>query len=91
MYQIFVFIVMLLHMSVGMLDFVTDAQQQGNIIQTTTTLSEARYNIAATSSKELVFFAGGFNSTKEPSDRVDIYNVTSGSWRLLYISATPDY
>jgi hypothetical protein len=38
-------------------------QQQGNITHTTTTLSQARYQLAATSSNELVFFAGGYNST----------------------------
>jgi hypothetical protein len=61
-------------------------QQQGNIIHTTTTLSQARYRLAATSSGELVFFAGGQNSTGQPSDRVDIYNVTSGSWTTATLS-----
>jgi hypothetical protein len=73
-------IVVFLHMSVGLLNFVTETQQQqGNIIHTTATLSQARWKLAATSSGELVFFAGGRNSTG-PSDRVDIYDVTSGSW-----------
>jgi hypothetical protein len=52
---------------------------------TTTTLSQARYVLAATSSGELVFFAGGYNSTG-PSNRVDIYNVTSGSWTTSTLS-----
>jgi hypothetical protein len=56
--------------SAGLLNFVTETQQQqGNITHTTTTLSQARYLLAATSSGELVFFAGGWSSTG-PSDRV---------------------
>jgi hypothetical protein len=55
-----------------------ETHQQGNIInRTTATLSEARYWLAATSSGELVFFAGGLNATG-PSARVDILNVSSG-------------
>jgi hypothetical protein len=67
-----------LHLSVGLLNFVETQQQQqeGNITHTTATLSQARYQLASTSSSELVFFAGGNNSTGA-SDRVDIYNVTS--------------
>jgi hypothetical protein len=60
---------------------VGETQQQGNIIHTTTTVSQARCCLAATSSGELVFFVGGNNSTGQPSDRVDIYNVTSGNWK----------
>jgi tRNA A-37 threonylcarbamoyl transferase component Bud32 len=48
-------------------------------MHTTAGLSEAREGLAATSSGELVFFGGGRNATG-PSDRVDICNVTSGSW-----------
>jgi hypothetical protein len=44
------------------------------------TLSKTFLDLVATSSNELVFFAGGYNSTGQPSDRVDIYNMTSGSW-----------
>jgi hypothetical protein len=51
-----------------------------------TALSQARYRLAATSSGELVFFAGGRNSTGQPSDRVDIYNVTNGSWTTATLS-----
>jgi hypothetical protein len=40
----------------------------------------------ATSSGELVFFAGGYNSTIGPSDRVDIYNMTSGNWTTATLS-----
>jgi hypothetical protein len=61
-------------------------QQEGNITHTTATLSETRYYLAATSSGELVFFAGGRNSTGGPSDRVDIYNVTSGNWTTATLS-----
>jgi hypothetical protein len=77
--------VIFLRLSVGLLNFVTETQQQqGNIIHTTTILSEARSELAATSSGELVFFVGGYNSTT--SDRVDIYNVTSGSWTTATLS-----
>jgi hypothetical protein len=41
-------------------------QQAGNLLlfnHTTATLSEARWDLAATSSGELVFFAGGWNAT----------------------------
>jgi hypothetical protein len=72
-------------------EVVTETQQQGNIIHTTTTLSEARYGLVATSSNELVFFAGGYNSTEQASDRVDIYNVTSGSWTTATLSIPRDY
>jgi len=60
-------------------------QQQANITRSITTLSEARYLLAATSSGELVFFGGGYNATG-PSDRVDICNVTSGSWTTATLS-----
>jgi hypothetical protein len=56
-----------------------------NIIHTTTTLSQARYRLAATSSDEFVFFAGGWTETGT-SDRVDIYNVTSGNWTTSTLS-----
>jgi hypothetical protein len=73
------------HINLILLNYVTETQQQGSIIHTTTTLSQARYRLAATSSGELVFFAGGYNSTGA-SDRVDIYNVTSGSWTTTTLS-----
>jgi hypothetical protein len=83
MWMIFV---MFFQVSVSLLNFVTETQQQqGNITHTTTTLSEARFWLASTSSGELVFFAGGYNSTG-PSNRVDIYNVTSGSWTTATLS-----
>jgi hypothetical protein len=88
MWMICVIFVVFLHLSVGLLNCVTETQQQqGNIIHTTTTLSQARWRLAATSSGELVFFGGGYNSTTwQPSDRVDIYNVTSGSWTTSTLS-----
>jgi hypothetical protein len=75
----------------GALFFVLDRaearqQQQENFIyHTTTTLSEARWALTATSSGELVFFAGGFNMTDE-SDRVDILNISSGVWTTTTLS-----
>jgi hypothetical protein len=61
-------------------------QKERNITHTTTTLSEARYDFVSTSSNELVFFAGGYNSTTGASDRVDIYNTLNGSWSTATIS-----
>jgi hypothetical protein len=58
---------------------------QAGITQTTATLSEARYWLAATSSGELVFFGGGRNATGA-SARVDIYNVTCGIWTTATLS-----
>jgi hypothetical protein len=78
-------IVVFLHLSVSRLDSETETQQQqqGSITHTTTTLSQARYWLASTSSGELVFFGGGLSSTGKTSNRVDIYNVTSGSWTTI--------
>jgi hypothetical protein len=59
-----------------------EAQQQAeNFLfnHTTATLKEARSQLAATSSGELVFFAAGLSDTG-PSDQVDILNVSSGIW-----------
>jgi len=61
-------------------------RQKANITQTTATLSEARSELAATSSGELVFFGGGWNASGYASDRVDIYNVTSGNWTTATLS-----
>jgi hypothetical protein len=52
-----IIVVVFFHLSVGLLNFVTETQQQQNIIHTTTILSEARWFLASTSG-ELVFFAG---------------------------------
>jgi uncharacterized membrane protein YtjA (UPF0391 family) len=52
---------------------------QSGITQTTATLSEARWQLVATSSGDLVFFGGGYNATGYPSARVDICNVISES------------
>jgi uncharacterized membrane protein len=60
-------------------------QQTANITQTIATLSEGRYQLAATSSGELIFFGGGLNATGA-SERVDICNVTSGSWTTATLS-----
>jgi hypothetical protein len=60
---------------------------QSEITQSTATLSEARYWFAATSSADLVFFGGGYNTTTNtPSNRVDIYNVMNGSWTTATLS-----
>jgi hypothetical protein len=86
--RIFLFIVLLLtfHFQlIFLLSSMTETQQQGNITHTTTTLSEARYLLASTSSGEFVFFAGGRNATGS-SDRVDIYNVTSRNWTTATLS-----
>jgi hypothetical protein len=69
----------LLFVLVFVFPFLDGQQQEGNITHTTTTLSQARFRFASTSSGELVFFAGGNNSTGA-SDQVDIYNVTSENW-----------
>jgi hypothetical protein len=58
---------------------------QAGLTNTTATLSEARYWLAATSSGELVFFGGGRNATGA-SARVDIYNVTCGIWTTATLS-----
>jgi predicted Ser/Thr protein kinase len=62
-----------------------DIMTQQAFVRTTATLSQARAGLAATSSGELVFFGGGENITGL-SDRVDIYNVTSGSWTTATLS-----
>jgi hypothetical protein len=59
------------------------------ITMTTTTLSQSRGSLESTSSTELIFFVGGALSltpTGKTSDRVDIYNVTSGSWTTANLS-----
>jgi cell wall-associated NlpC family hydrolase len=64
-----------------------ESQQQENITHITTTLSQARFELASTSSGELVFFAGGWNGTPGSSyNHVDIYNVTSRSWTTATLS-----
>jgi tRNA A-37 threonylcarbamoyl transferase component Bud32 len=53
--------------------------------QATATMSQARSSLAAASSGELVFFGGGLTATGA-SDRVDMYNVTNGSWTTATLS-----
>jgi hypothetical protein len=60
----------------------------------TTTLSQDRAYLAATSSNDLVFFGGGYSQkTGQPggqaSNRVDIYNVTSGNWTTTTTLSIP--
>jgi hypothetical protein len=83
--MIFVITAMFLIETICLLNSI-EVQQQGNVIYITTTLSQIRRNLAATSSGELVFFGGGENATGKPSDRVDIYNVTSGNWTATTLS-----
>ena len=52
---------------------------------TTATLSEARSELVAAVSGNLVFFAGGMNQYGR-SDRVDINNITSGTWTTATLS-----
>jgi hypothetical protein len=52
----------------------------------TATLSQARALLASTSTNDLIFFAGGILSFTSVSDRVDIYNVTSGIWTTATLS-----
>jgi hypothetical protein len=64
-------------------------QQQQQLKMTTTTLSQSRGLLASTSTNQLVFFGGGVLSlipTSKASDRVDIYNVLSGSWSTTSLS-----
>jgi hypothetical protein len=65
-------------------------QQQQNITHTNFTLNGAsRAYPAATSLGDLIFIGGGVNGTAtiiELSDRVDIYNVTSGNWTTATLS-----
>jgi hypothetical protein len=61
------------------------AKQQANFNLTTATLSQPRVFVVATSSGDLVFFGGGYNGTGV-SNRVDICNVTSGSWSTATLS-----
>jgi hypothetical protein len=62
------------------------AQQQGNIIQTITILSQPRWQPSAISFSDTVIFAGGYIGTIGASDRVDIYNVTKRSWTQSALS-----
>jgi hypothetical protein len=60
----------------------------GRLCENSTTRKHHSHNNntqSSTSSGELVFFADG-NTSTGPSDRVDIYNVTSGSWTTATLS-----
>jgi hypothetical protein len=46
----------------------------------TTTLSQARRLLAATSLGNLAFFGGGQTNEKQSSNVVDIFNSTSQTW-----------
>jgi hypothetical protein len=62
-----------------------EAEKKYAILHSTATLSEARRGLAATSSGELVLFAGGYNAIGA-SARVDILNVSSGIWTTTALS-----
>jgi hypothetical protein len=53
---------------------------------TTVTHSIPRYDLAATSSQNLVFFGGGWNVTATYYNRVDIYNTLNRSWSTATLS-----
>jgi tRNA A-37 threonylcarbamoyl transferase component Bud32 len=55
------------------------------LVHKTARLSEGRFNLAATSLGELVFFGGGCNETGR-SEQVYIYNVTNGIWTTTTLS-----
>jgi hypothetical protein len=59
-------VVAILLLSVGGVE-TQPQQQQTGIVHTTATLSEARAQLVATSSGELVFFAGGANAIGQAS------------------------
>jgi hypothetical protein len=53
----------------------------------TTTLSQARSHLAATSLGNLAFFGGGQKTTRnQPSNVVDIFNSTSQTWNNTTLS-----
>jgi autotransporter-associated beta strand protein len=54
----------------------------------TTSLSQARYNLAAASVGNQILFAGGegIQSSSTPSARVDVYNVDSNTWSMGTLS-----
>ncbi len=52
----------------------------------TANLSESRCFFAATAVGNLALFGGGYNETGDVSDRVDIFNLTSGNWTVAALS-----
>lgn len=50
------------------------------------TLSQARGDIAATVVGDVALFAGGLTGPTQPSDRVDLYNFTTGTWSTATLS-----
>jgi hypothetical protein len=87
------FVLTFLHLSVSLLNFVTETRQQENIMHNTATLSEARYKLAAASAGELVFFADGVVPSwvgQTVTNRVDIHDVTRGSWTTTSLSVARD-
>jgi predicted Ser/Thr protein kinase len=85
--NVFVLLMVCLCKTVHFLNFVT-SQPQEYVTHATATLSQARYQLAATSSGELVFFGGGWNATNPfiASNRIDICNVTLGIWTTATLS-----
>jgi hypothetical protein len=53
---------------------------------TAAALSEARHRLAGTATSNFVFFAGGTISNTASSNRVDIYNTSTGNWSTSSLS-----
>ena len=67
---------------------VVDIYDTANNTWSATSLSQARYNLAAASAGNQILFAGGegVQQTNTPSAVVDIYNVDSGTWSTAALS-----
>jgi hypothetical protein len=58
-----------------------------NIVHSTATLSEARYNLLAASAGDVAVFAGGSVNAGTSSSVVDVYNGNSGQWTTTSLPA----
>lgn len=65
---------------------VVDIYNASSLLWTSATLSQARYELAATTVGSLALFAGGVLESSVPTDRVDIYNSTSHTWSNASLS-----
>jgi hypothetical protein len=79
------FIYVLVFVFANLMEFKSVDAQLG-IIQSTATLSQNRSEPVSVSLKDLIFFAGGVMANGTASDRIDICNVTSGSWTTANLS-----
>jgi len=57
----------------------------------TANLSQARYNLAATSAGNQVFFGGGGNWAGTKSNVVDIYNTSTNTWTAATLSVSRSF